>query len=243
MTEAEWLQCSDPERMLEFLRGKVSDRKLRLFVCACCRRIWHLLADGASQQAVEMAEQSADDMAQSDALRQACASAEAAYKERRRVAERTPGLIGDLSAYWAAAATADASRVAWLTSWATESVSQGVVSVVALLAAGTRQAEYQGDISVCDAEMGVQCCLLSDLFGPLPLRPVIIDPAWLTWRDGTIPKLAQSIYDDRAFDQLPILADALEEAGCTSREVLDHCRGPGPHVRGCWVVDLVLGKG
>jgi len=55
--------------------------------------------------------------------------------------------------------------------------------------------------------------------------------------------LAQAIYDDRAFDQLPILADALQEAGCTSREVLDHCRSPGPHVRGCWVVDLILGKG
>ena len=58
----------------------------------------------------------------------------------------------------------------------------------------------------------------------------------------TVVQLAQSIYDDRAFDRLPILADALEEAGCTDAAILDHCRGPGPHVRGCWAVDLLLGK-
>jgi hypothetical protein len=58
----------------------------------------------------------------------------------------------------------------------------------------------------------------------------------------TVQRLAQSIYEDRAFDRLPIVADALEEAGCTDAEILAHCRGPGPHVRGCWVVDLLLGK-
>ena len=57
-----------------------------------------------------------------------------------------------------------------------------------------------------------------------------------------MPKLARTIYDDRRFDLLPILADALEEAGCGDAEILAHCRGPGPHVRGCWAVDLVLGK-
>jgi hypothetical protein len=64
----------------------------------------------------------------------------------------------------------------------------------------------------------------------------------LAWRDSTIRKLAKSIYDDRAFDRLPLLADALEEAGCTDADILAHCRGDGPHVRGCWVVDLILGK-
>jgi hypothetical protein len=65
---------------------------------------------------------------------------------------------------------------------------------------------------------------------------------WLNWRDSTITKLAQTIYDDRRFDILPILADALQEAGCTSEEIIQHCHSPGPHVRGCWVVDLLLGK-
>jgi hypothetical protein len=57
-----------------------------------------------------------------------------------------------------------------------------------------------------------------------------------------VKKLAAAIYDDTAFDRLPILADALEEAGCHDAEILAHCRGPGPHVRGCWVIDLLIGK-
>jgi hypothetical protein len=73
----------------------------------------------------------------------------------------------------------------------------------------------------------------------LPFRPVALNPAWLT---STVKKPAQSIYDDRAFDRLPILADALEDAGCDNQDVLSHCRSTGEHVRGCWVVDLVLGK-
>jgi hypothetical protein len=83
--------------------------------------------------------------------------------------------------------------------------------------------------------------LLRDIFGN-PFRPVPADPNWLSWNDGTIPELAQAVYDDRAFDRLPVLADALEEAGCVNADMLAHCRGPGPHVRGCWVVDLLLGK-
>ncbi len=84
--------------------------------------------------------------------------------------------------------------------------------------------------------------LLHESIGPLLFRPINLKPAWLTWNGGIIAKLAQSIYDERAFDRLPVLADALEEAGCTNADMLSHCRGPGPHVRGCWVVDLLLGK-
>ena len=82
------------------------------------------------------------------------------------------------------------------------------------------------------------CRLLRDIFGN-PFRPIVADPAWLT---PTVGSLAVAIYEDRAFDRLPILADALEEAGCTNADVLLHCRVPAEHVRGCWVVDLVLGK-
>jgi hypothetical protein len=67
-----------------------------------------------------------------------------------------------------------------------------------------------------------------------------LDPSWLT---STIVSLTEGIYSERAFDQLPILADALQDAECENEDVLDHCGGPGPHMRGCWVVDLVLGKG
>jgi hypothetical protein len=80
-----------------------------------------------------------------------------------------------------------------------------------------------------------------DLFGN-PFREFRIDPAWLTFNDNTIDRLAQAIYDEHAFEDLPILADALEDAGCTDTTILDHCRGPGPHVRGCWVVDHLLRK-
>ncbi len=68
------------------------------------------------------------------------------------------------------------------------------------------------------------------------------DAAWLAWNGGTVQKVAQSIYDERAFDRMPILADALEEAGCTNQDILGHCRQPREHVRGCWVVDLLLGE-
>ncbi len=71
---------------------------------------------------------------------------------------------------------------------------------------------------------------------------VPVDPLWLTWSDGTVPKIAESISRDRAFDRLPILADALEEAGCDNADILAHCRGPNPHAQGCWAVDLLLNK-
>jgi hypothetical protein len=75
-----------------------------------------------------------------------------------------------------------------------------------------------------------------------PFRSVRVDPAWLTWHDTTIPRLARTIYDDRAFDRMPILADVLEEAGCTDAAILNHCRLPEEHYRGCWVVDSIIGK-
>ena len=85
----------------------------------------------------------------------------------------------------------------------------------------------------------VRCDLLRCIFGN-PFRPVAFDPRW---RTETAVALATGIYADRAFDRMPVLADALEEAGCDQVDVLAHCRGPGPHARGCWVVDGVLGKG
>ena len=83
--------------------------------------------------------------------------------------------------------------------------------------------------------------IFRDIFG-VYFHPVQLDPSWLAWNNGAIRKMAQVIYDARAFDRLPLLADALEDAGCTDAAVLSHCREPGEHVRGCWVVDLLLGK-
>ncbi len=83
-----------------------------------------------------------------------------------------------------------------------------------------------------------QISLFRDLFGN-PFHPVTINPAWFTWNDGTVVKIAQGIYDELAFDRLPILADALEDAGCGNAEILNHCRSDVQHVRGCWVVTLL----
>lgn len=87
-------------------------------------------------------------------------------------------------------------------------------------------------------EERIQCELLRDIFGN-PFRPVAFPPQW---RTGTAHSLARQMYESRDFSTIPILADALQDAGCDSDDILSHCRGPGPHVRGCWVVDLVLGK-
>jgi hypothetical protein len=73
--------------------------------------------------------------------------------------------------------------------------------------------------------------------------PVRIDPAWLAWNGGLIPKLAAAIFEERAFDRMPVLGDALEEAGCTDGAILGHCRWGGEHTRGCWLVDSILGRG
>jgi hypothetical protein len=91
-------------------------------------------------------------------------------------------------------------------------------------------------------EPAAQATLLRCLFGN-PFRPrPLLNPVWLAWNGSTVAKLSQGIYDERAFDRLPILADALEEAGSTNADILSHCRSAGPHVRGCWVIDLLLGK-
>jgi len=92
--------------------------------------------------------------------------------------------------------------------------------------------------SVLSIEKEAQSKFFRDIFGN-PFRPVKLDLTWLT---PTVVKLAQQIYEDRAYDRLLLLADVLEEAGCDNTEILNHCRGPEPHVRGCWVVDPLLGK-
>jgi hypothetical protein len=109
----------------------------------------------------------------------------------------------------------------------------------ALLGHDVAAQDYQGQPEQQAVECSQQAELLRDIFGPFSFHCVRPDQTWLT---ATVVSIAQAIYDDRAFDRLPIVADALEEAGCTNADILGHCRSPGPHVRGCWVVDLLLGK-
>ena len=109
------------------------------------------------------------------------------------------------------------------------------------LTEGSKVNSLEADLARKDAydvEKRLQCDLLRDIFGR-PFRHIIIDQLWLT---AKVKTLAQVIYHDRDFERMPELADALAEAGCSNPDILSHCRGPGPHVRGCWVVDLLLGK-
>lgn len=215
MTEQEWLGCDKPHPMLTYLRGRASNRKLRLYACASCRRVWPLLQDERSRKVVEVAEQYADGLTSYPELKGAQEQAREAWHALARVhrgaAWGTPGMWTMRAAAQAAAA---AGREAWRAAW-----------------------------EVADEYQGGHPDTLRDIIGPLPFRAVSIDPSLLMWNGGTIRKLAQAIYDERAFDQLPILADALEESGFADQEVLGHLRGRGHHARGCWVIDLVLGKG
>jgi len=207
VTEAEWLACADPQKMLAFLRGKASERKLRLFAAACCRRSWPLLTDARSRKAVEVAERYADGMVNERGLRFAFSCA------------------ADAFAYAASAHTADAQAAAGAANAARPEAGYYARYV-------TPRKEHPGP--------------LRDLFGPLPFRPVTVSPGW---QAPQVVAQAQAAYDERELPagtldptRLAVLADALEEAGCTDQTVLEHLRGAGPHARGCWAVDLLLGK-
>jgi hypothetical protein len=186
--------------MLAFLGPRISARKLRLYGCAACRRIWWCLRDVRSRQAVEVSERFADGLASVENLNAAAALAEQATEQLQ------PPRFG-----------ANAAQTALMTTQTPE------------------QAAERAAYAAADADM------LRDLCGN-PFRPVTVDPFWLVWNDGTLVRMAQAIYEDRLFTHLPVLADALEEAGCHNSDLLDHCRQPEGHARGCWAVDLLLGK-
>jgi hypothetical protein len=221
VTEAEWLACTDPEKMLESLLGKASDRKLRLFAVACCWLSWGFIADDRNRRAVELAECLADGAAAGRDLRRVRAST------RDGTAWCTiMGSASEAALHAARSGAGDAARSAARDkAWAGREARDSAWRLTRAAARLT--------------QAGVLRCIFGNPFRPSPPPP----PTVLVWGDATVPKLAQGIYDERAFDRLPILADALEEAGCTNADILGHLRGPGPHYRGCWAVDLLLGKG
>jgi hypothetical protein len=213
MTEAEWLACGDPGPMLQFLGDRASWRKLRLFGCACCRRGWHLLQDEWSRKAVVAAEQYAD--------RLLSAAEVIAFEESDRPDSWQ-------STEPAAAAAAGLTIAIWAPArWGAAQAAQSIRNCATIRA---------------DEEALHQAQLLRDIFGSSPFCRLSVPAPWLEWDDGTVPKIVQAIYDERRFSDLPILADALEDAGCADETILAHCRNGGEHVRGCWVVDLLLGK-
>ncbi len=256
MTEAEWLPCTDPQPMLRFLLGtnyprvqaieafpdcKGGDRKLRLFACACYYRIRHLLPDPLAQAAVEVAERVADGEVPAEELQQAEARLRGPYDalEGRWRASQGAERIALLPTHTALAL---GLQVVWLEAPKAAYYASSTATWTYAAITNPGAASYDLDFSRSEAAEGrIQTDMLRCIFGNL-FRPATIAPAVLAWNDNTVRKVAQRIYEDRTYDHLPILADALEEAGCTDANILSHLHAPGPHVRGCWVVDLILGK-
>ncbi|VTR93315.1 Uncharacterized protein OS=Sorangium cellulosum (strain So ce56) GN=sce5710 PE=4 SV=1 [Gemmata massiliana] len=219
MTEAEWLACEESDAMIQLPAGKKSDRKLRLFAVACCDRISHLIPTEPSRHCVEVARRLADGSERPGERRAAVIAAMADEGTTSAAA-----CVSAVSAYEAAIRTADHAAVAV----AREQYPE-------LYESGERIPEWYDVIGI---ESIAQCVLLREIFGN-PFRPVVFSPSW---RTSTAVALAAQMYESREFGALPILADALQDAGCDNADVLNHGRGEGPHVRGCWVVDSVLGK-
>jgi hypothetical protein len=257
MTEAEWEKCAEPWRMFQFLEDhflpvyerasereqqepgfdldddpevKAVVRKLRLFSVACCRHIGRLLTDARSWQGLEWVERFVDGLTPE--------------KDREAMARAAGKVTYDVEDNYALLKAAEAAyhAVDDIQDEFTDAREVADLAVQAVQA----EADPDGDGGVKlyrklkRTEEEIQARLLRDVF--TPFRTPAVDPAWLRWKRKTIPKLAATIYDERAFDRLPVLADALEEAGCTDAAILAHCRGPDPHARGCWAIDLLLGK-
>jgi hypothetical protein len=253
MTESEWCECVDPWRMLAYLGDRAGARKKRLFACACVRRIWPLLADKRLRRAVRVAERFANEQVSEQHLEDARLVVDRLCEELQEVVRKRAG--------WRVRAFHAASLAV-----------QGLLAVeeprlerprdvreppdvvtatrIARTAARTSEArreERHGTVSPVPAEppRGLEALeaveLLREIFGN-PFRPVSVDPHWLDWNEHAAARMVRAIFDKRRFRDLPLLADILEEAGCDDAHVLEHCRTPVVHVRGCWVVDVLLGR-
>jgi hypothetical protein len=217
--EREWLTSTDPQAMLAFLRnaGTLSERKARLFAAACCRRVGHLLTNEPSRFAVEVGERYADGLASFRELVTASRIAGSRYLAPI-VAEGCPG-----SALFAVfAASREAARTSTISDTSANPAYQAVKA----------------------AESVAQADLLRDVVGnPFSPTPPLAASLWVI-----AVALAEAAYQERELPRghldpvrLAVLADALEEGGAAA-ELIGHLRGPGPHVRGCHVLDLILGK-
>jgi hypothetical protein len=229
VTEAEWNTSQDPQAMLTHAGAMRKYRKLRLFSVACCRRIWRFLSPIPSQTSVETVERFLD--------------GQASVEEMRRVGNIPYGCGDDPLADLADGAAGyccatDACNIDEYDLRYARIVAAEACHVV------TTAASRRNEVNA--SEETVQAHLLRDIFGPLPFRPINIDPSLLT---AAVVTLAQSAYEERKLPEgtldlsrLAKVADAIEEAGVSHSELLAHLRSEGPHYRGCWGLDCVLGR-
>jgi hypothetical protein len=275
MTEADWLSCAEPITPYQFLRGEtvtyktrwqgwvtacrfpVSERKLRLFACACCGRVAHLLPVGEARRLLAVSEAYAEGSVRDADVEDA---ERACVRELRgRAGSARPWLTFEQEAFTAVtrvhrteAAGRFGSLIHAARAWTGAAVwYRHVASLGGVLRVKPGEfAPLEAVVRTCDrpflaaehaAEAARQADLLRDVVGN-PFRPVSVDPQWLEWRDGTVGRMARAIYSERRFFDMAVLSDALEDAGCTDVDILSHCRDGGPHVRGCWALDLLIGN-
>jgi hypothetical protein len=232
ISDNDWVFAADPDEMLACLRKqkcKPSARKLRLLAVAACRCLDAFL-DERGREALAVAERHADGLATDEELAAIHETALVPNRPRRRgrrsLAERLASSYDDTIISHAWDGIEGATRPG-------QAIPARVIFAARIL-----------ELVPPNSPRGVSfdpvtlAAIFRDVFAN-PFRPVAINPAWHT---GNVMALATSIYDERAFDRLPVLADALEDAGCDNGDILNHCREPGEHVRGCWVVDLILGR-
>ncbi len=269
MTEAVWQAATDPEPMLAFMRGRVSERKLRLFFCACAARVVDLAPAKEARRALAAGEAYADGQigeAELQAEDRACdVSTWRLKKEGWQGYQKSACFVAhaacrplDSKVILGVPGPGDAERAPdaltfWLRSArqaradeATRRAGREPIPPPPYLFGAPVPAAFQAEV---DAEAGRQTELLRDVVAN-PFRPApAVDPAWLAWQGGVVRDQARAAYEHRRLPEgtlepgrLAVLADALEEAGCADAELLGHLRGPGVHVRGCWALDLLLGR-
>jgi hypothetical protein len=222
MNDHHWQTTRDPRLLLMYPGDQGSLRKGRLFACACCRHVWSYLTDPRSREAVEVAERFAEGLASRAELKHA--------KENALAASRETTLAGRV-AYAAVSAASPTTPI----------------DVLGPALGAARAASLSAETE--ETEAAWHCRLLRDLYHS-PFRRITLESDWLLWGDGIVKQLAETAYTERIMPggtldnaRLAVLADALEDAGCDNADILNHCREEGAvHVRGCFVLDLVLGK-
>jgi hypothetical protein len=224
-----WAEARDVKALLRSLPRKCSARKLRLFACACCYRVRDRFEGRDFWELVLLCERFADGRVTRQEVRRLTDSIQEAGFHNFRGFDASLSAAGECN-FWGS------RRVDRYTAWDAERAADAC----ARYAAGRSIAYHEGDEPPPEyfAESADQCGVLRDLFGDPP-RPVPFDPRW---RTPAVLALAEGAYEERDFARLPVLADALEDAGCDDGTVLGHCRAGGEHHRGCWVVDGVLRK-
>jgi hypothetical protein len=246
MREKQWLRSTDSEQMLKSIWKQTSERKVRLYACAALRRIWHMLLDPRLREAVETIEKFADGLAAREELDVAF---EAAEKIRNQFSY-VRSLGEDIAVYWYTAADAvlaatqssknvfmkyNVRQVVFTCANAIEDANLGELPLISDRETCLREIERRHRIA---NDILGSSALLREIIGN-PFRRIQFERRWAT---SNVAELARTIYAERAFERMPILADALMDAGCDDADILDHCRADAPHMRGCWVVDLVLAR-